>query len=75
MAQWIVLAAHGQWFVCWNPIRVIGRAMKGIIPQLLPNLSQDPAGVSIDYIWGFPCILWKTDDWPNLGNIRLKTWR
>ena len=35
MAQWIALAAHGQWFVGSIPIKVIGCVRKGIRPQLL----------------------------------------
>ena len=35
MAQWIALAAHGQWVVVSNPIRVIDGIRKGIRPQLL----------------------------------------
>ena len=35
VARWIALAAHGQWVVGSNPIRVIGGVRKGIRPQLL----------------------------------------
>ena len=35
VAQWIRLAAHGQWVVGSNPIRAIGGVRKGIRPQLL----------------------------------------
>ena len=48
VAQWIALAAHGQWVVGSNPIRVIGGVRKGIRPQLLlcskgkSVPSQDP---------------------------------
>ena len=33
VAQWIRLAAHGQWVVGSNPIRAIGGVRKGIRPQ------------------------------------------
>ena len=35
MAQWIALAAHGQWVVGLNPISVIGGVRKGIIAPVL----------------------------------------
>ena len=35
VAQWIRLAAHGQWVVGSNPIRAVGGVRKGIRPQLL----------------------------------------
>ena len=69
MAQWIVLAAHGQWYVCSNPIRVIGRAMKGIGPQLLQICPKTRPEFLLTIFWGFPRIFRKTDDLPNLGNI------
>ena len=45
--QWIALAAHGQWVVGSNPIRVIGGVRKGIRPKLLlcssdKKQSKDP---------------------------------
>ena len=45
VAQWIRLAAHGQWVVGSNPIRAIDGVRKGIRPQFScapkTNQSQD----------------------------------
>ena len=35
MAQWVALAAHSQWVVGSNPIRVIGGVRKDILQLLL----------------------------------------
>ena len=32
VAQWIALAAHGQWAVSSEPIKVVGDVRKGIRP-------------------------------------------
>ena len=56
----ITLAAHGQWVVGSNPIRVIGRVRKGIKPQFLlrskhksvPRPTQKKARLRVSHkIW------------------------
>ena len=39
MAEWIVLGAHGLWFMGINPIKVVGGVGKCIRPQLLLSSS------------------------------------
>ena len=42
MAQWIALAAHGQWAMGSYPIRAIGVVRKGIRPKLLLRSRDNP---------------------------------
>ena len=52
MAQWIVLAAHGQRVVGSNSIRVIGDVRKGMRTQLL-LCSKDKPEIGKKTNWGF----------------------
>ena len=74
VAQWIALAAHGQWVVGWNPISVIGGVRKVIRLYLLLcsryNLVPRPAQKKPTT--GFLTGLWglKTDmSWPEAREV------